>query len=554
MLSHKCYFPRFLFAQKFITLLMLIALCAADATLGFAAATDRRKLERAARALRGGEFEIAEQLYREILAEDARDAAARLGLSFALYKQRNLQDSFDHAARVVAQDPTSARAHALLGAAMLASGDFRMSIEEFRTAVALDPQESLAVAGLAMVDFYENRIEECLAGLRRAVALDSNEPDYIFSLAQAAARSERYREAADAYERFLRIAPRTDADRRARITGLIAFLRYISTQGRLYETSGAQRVVLPFEVLNNRPVLFVRVPNSREPLRFVLDSGSGMCVVSEEAARRLNLNAVARGGMARAVGGAGRFEIVYGFLPSISLGEATINNVPIYIRRFYNREEEVDGYIGLSLLSKFIASVDYANRTMTIVRGGEAERERELMRTQSPPTTTINNENAPRAPIVEIPARMTPGGFWSGEVRLQGIERPLNFIIDTGATITVVSNELAERENMNRFASGSRRSRVFGAAGVTENVPVLLLPHVAFGRISRTNVESLVLDMSSVNETAGFEQTGIIGGNILRHFVVTFDSARMVVRLQPNAAQQTETSPTETIAPPTSTP
>ena len=553
MQPHKCSFLRFLCAQKLIAFLMIIALCGSHATSGFAAAaTDRRKLERAARALRGGEFEIAEQLYREILAEDTRDAAARLGLSFALYKQRNLQDSFDHAARVIAQDPTSARAHALLGAATLASGDFRMSIEEFRTAVALDPQESLAVAGVAMVDFYENRIEASLEGLRRAVALDSNEPDYIFNLAQAAARSERYREAADAYERFLRIAPRTDADRRARIAGLIAFLRYISAQGRLYETSGAQRVVLPFEVLNNRPVLSVSISNSREPLRFVLDSGSGMCVISEEAARRLNLNAVARGGMARAVGGAGRFEIVYGFLPSLSLGEATINNVPIYIRRFYNREEEVDGYIGLSLLSKFIASVDYANRTMTIVRGSEAERERELMRAEA--TTTINNAGTPRAPTVEIPARMTPGGFWSGEVRLDGIDRPLNFIIDTGATITVISDQLAERENMNRFASGSRRSRVFGAAGVTENVPVLRLPHVAFGRISRRNVESLVLDMSSVNETSGFEQTGIIGGNILRHFIVTFDPARMIVRLQPNASQQTETSPAETIIPPTNTP
>jgi len=42
-----------------------------------------------------------------------------------------------------------------------------------------------------------------------------------------------------------------------------------------------------------------------------------------------------------------------------------------------------------------------------------------------------------------------------------------------------------------------------------------------------------VLDMSAINETAGFEQTGIIGGNILRRFRVTFDFQRGLVRLDP---------------------
>ncbi len=41
--------------------------------------------------------------------------------------------------------------------------------------------------------------------------------------------------------------------------------------------------------------------------------------------------------------------------------------------------------------------------------------------------------------------------------------------------------------------------------------------------------------MEAINETAGFEQTGIIGGNILRNFRVTFDFDRAVVRLEPLA-------------------
>jgi hypothetical protein len=40
--------------------------------------------------------------------------------------------------------------------------------------------------------------------------------------------------------------------------------------------------------------------------------------------------------------------------------------------------------------------------------------------------------------------------------------------------------------------------------------------------------------MEPINETSGFEQTGILGGNVLRHFRVTFDFERMVIRLEPN--------------------
>ena len=89
---------------------------------------DNKALRRADRALREGEYETAEKLFRELLAKDTHDNPARLGLSFALLKQRLLQEAYDHAARVVLADPLSSRAHALMGAAVLASGDFRNSV------------------------------------------------------------------------------------------------------------------------------------------------------------------------------------------------------------------------------------------------------------------------------------------------------------------------------------------------------------------------------------------------------------------------------------------
>lgn len=489
---------------------------------------------RAERALRRGEFEAAEKLFREALAKDARDANARLGLSYTLYKLRKMTDAYDHAARVISTDPLSARAHAIMGTVVLASGDFRLSVEEFRTALSLKEDEALAIAGLAMVDFYENRLGASVAGLRRAAYLDANEPDFLFNLAQAAARNERYKEAANAYERFLQIAPLTDADRRARIKGLIDFLRYLGTLNNLYDISGSDRVVVPFELVSNRPVIKLRVANSREPLRFVLDTGSGMCVISDTTAKRLNLKPVARGGNARAIGGVGSFEIVYSFMSFIEIGDAHIGNVPVYIRQFYD-DQPVDGYIGLSLINQYLVSVDYGTRTLTLMRprGTEAA---------LPPADSSAPGVVPSA--FEIPIRTTSSGFLSGEVQLEGVTKPLNFIIDTGATISVIAHRLMVSEELSRFTQ-SARMKVYGAAGIEENVKMLLLPRLLLGSYTRDKLDAAVLDLDPINETTGFVQSGIVGGNFLRQFRVTFDFRRAFVRFEPLGARAPDsTGPT----------
>lgn len=500
-----------------VSLAVLFVCLMLSAPVGAASAGDKAR-SRAERALRDGDYALAEQLFRELVTKDPRDNEARLSLSYTLLKLRRLQDAFDHAARVIAVDPLSPRAHALLGAAVLASGDFKLSVEEFRTALSLKENEALAIAGLAMVDFYENRLGSSLAGLRRAVTLEPGEPDYIFDLAQAAARTERFKEAADSYERFLAIAPHTDADRRARIRGLIEFMRYLGQQSTLYVAGGASRIAVPFETVNNRPVLDVRINGLKEPLRFVLDTGSGMSVISEETAQRLGIKPVARGGSARAVGGAGKFEIVYGFLSSIEIGEVRVENVPVYIRRFFDEGPPVDGYIGLSIINKYLATVDYGARLFSLVR------QRDASPASAAPPPGPNN--------IDIPIRTTSSGFLSGEVQLEGIKKPLNFILDTGASISVIAEKLAASEELERFLQSSRM-RIYGAAGVADDVKMLMLPSVRMGPHQREKIPAAILDLDPINETTGFAQTGIIGGNFLRQFRVTFDFQKGIVTLEP---------------------
>lgn len=530
------------FHEIVIRTLAAALLCLALSGANPVRAGDKEKTRtRAQRALRSGDFERAEQLYRELLAKNDQDTDARLGLSHALLKLRRLQDSYNHAARVVAVDPLSARAHSLLGSALLASGDFRLSVREFRTALSLNNDEAMAVAGLAMVDYYENRTAKCVAGLRRAAFIDPNEPDYLFNLGQAAARVERYKEAADAYERFLVIAPHTDTDRRARIRGLIDFLRYLGQQGTLYSLQGTDRTVLQFDAPDSRPIIKLRVNGSKEFLRFVLDTGSGMSVISDETARKLGVKPVAHGGLARAVGGGGRFEIVYGYLDAIELGEVRISNVPVYIRHFYDEYNPVDGYLGIAALSRLVITLDYGVRTLTLTR--QRSSQTEVGSGTAGQGNPVKAEAIEPRPEIGVPVRTTSSGFLSGEVFIGGLTQPLNFIIDTGATVTVLSEKTAALEGAQAFIKEGRM-RVFGAAGIAEDVKTALLPRVMIGSYALEKINAAVLDLEPVNETAGFQQSGILGGNFLRHFRVVFDFQKGFVRLQPlDAAPIQSTSP-----------
>jgi predicted aspartyl protease len=500
------------------------------------AAPNTKALNKGYKALKKGDYPAAEKIFRDLLGKDAHDNDARLGLSFTLLKQRNLQGAYDNAARVIMLDPLSARAHSLLGASILGAGEFRLSVEEFRTALSLNDQEALAISGLAMVDFYENRLAACLAGLRKAVAIDPGEPDYVFNLGQAASRGEKYKEAADAYERFLMIAPKTDVDRRERIAGLISFLRYLGAQGALYIPTSGARTSVRFESFDNRPILSVRINGDKRPLKFVLDTGSGMSVLSEQTAKRLGLKPVARGGMARAVGGGGKFEIVYGYLDSLEIGEVGINNVPVYIRKFFDTNIPVDGYLGLSVISKFLVSIDYGTRQISLLKQNQSDVVESW-------TTVRRGENAqallpllPTDEAIEVPLRTTSSGFLSGEVALEGFDKPLNFIIDTAASITVVSEKLSQQEQLLDLLQPSKM-KVFGAAGVTEDVKLLQLPRLSLGLTKLEKINAAVLDLEPVNETAGFTQSGILGGNFLRNFHIYFDFARGAIRLDPLGAK-----------------
>lgn len=482
-------------------------------------------IKKAEKLAKKGDFAEAEKILRSYLGRNPSDVRAKLSLSHVLLKQRRLTDSYDLSFSVAKDDPKNARAYSLVGMALLNAGNFAGAKPILYNSINQDDKNGLVWAGLGMLDFYENRIDDSINKLEQASFLDPGEADFVFALAQVYARAERYKEAADAYNRFLSVSPKSDTERRERIKGLISFLRYLGNKQELYRVgSNVRQTVLPFHLLRDRPIIEVGINGKKEKLRFVLDTGSGISVISEETAARLKIQAVSRGGQARAVGGDGRFDIVYGFVRSIEVGDVKIKNVPVYIRKFHDDAERVDGYIGLSLISKFLTTVDYGSKTFTLTRKDSAD----LLKSEKN--------------VASFPLRLTSSGFLSGEVTLGGMNTAVNFIVDTGASISVISNELANTAEMSRFST-DEKMRVIGAAGVTEGVRSYMIPKVTFGTHTREQVKAVSLDLGIINEAAGFEQAGILGGNFLKNYRMTFDFQNSTVTFIPIVDNGTANNP-----------
>ncbi|MBI4468642.1 MAG: aspartyl protease family protein [Acidobacteria bacterium] len=479
---------------------------------------------KADRAIRQGDYDRAEKFYREALERDRSDVAARLGLSTALIKKGLAHEAYLEASMIVGLDPLNARGHALLGTALLRSGNFLESLEEFKTALALDERTALALAGLAEIDFFENRSTEAYQRLERAVSIDGGEPEYWIAFGRTAARLERFGEAARHYERFLTISPRLEVEKRERYRGLIDFYHALGALGisHLHRTEGPKSARIPVELRNERPVVRVKL-NGNHTASLVVDTGASISVLSKALAARMNMRPLAKGGSARAVGGGGTFPIIYGLVESMEIGELKVSSMPVYFRSILQADEgsdqrplePVEGFIGLSVLSNFRVTLDYQAKEMLLRRG------------------VVGTEEFLDDPgQTSVAFRSTNGGLLSAEVLLAGNQKA-NFLVDSGASTTILAEQVIEKYQLKKHVLSGDRVRVLGAAGIKEDVEVVTVPVISVSGLERQNVRAPILDMQPVNESAGFLQSGILGGNFLKHFRVVFDFDQYRILFKP---------------------
>ena len=121
-------------------------------------------------------------------------------------------------------------------------------------------------------------------------------------------------------------------------------------------------------------------------------------------------------------------------------------------------------------------------------------------------TAGIRLQMSKARPLLIVKARVAGSG-------------PYNFVIDTGASLTILAPHLARKTHV-------RLSEAKGKAiSATGHVPAQLarLDSLKIGTIELTDVDVAIMSLEAISRGVGLSLGGIIGYNVLKRFAVTID-------------------------------
>jgi predicted aspartyl protease len=267
----------------------------------------------------------------------------------------------------------------------------------------------------------------------------------------------------------------------------------------------------PFRLVGgDQPLIVVAARfNGSEPIDCALDTGASHAVLLPEIGHRLGLEIE---GTRQAHGAAGSMRVEMAKAESIALGDAVVHGVSVLMSDDLRRIGEAIGHplggcIGFSFLERFRVSVDYAGLTLTLSTPDEAG-DTGPARVELPFTLAH-----PSKPLVLLP------------VKVDGHE--FRFALDTGASTTVVSPELARRCEL---ASTAMPSMTGGGGTVAASSALIQSLQIGGVRISRVRV-AVAEFLEMLSRATGVGIDGILGTNVLRRFTLTIDYPGKIVRL-----------------------
>ena len=277
--------------------------------------------------------------------------------------------------------------------------------------------------------------------------------------------------------------------------------------------SSEHRAVIPVEVSRNG--IFFRVKmSSSGPLWFSLDSGAGTNYIDRGAARKMGLPP----GKKAYVHGAGAGEVeveritdVAFEMPGLRSRNHQVNVVDLEpVQALWGRR--LDGFFGHDFLIRFLVTIDYAARLLTVA------------------DPEVHSYEGPASPIPIQFNRRVP--FVQATIEVAG-NPPLEdlFLVDSG------SQDFVDHPLIGKSSAGA--SAVETGVGLGTPVPGFL------GKVDRFRLAGF--EIRDVIGVAGGSGLGsrLIGGGVLSMFTVVFDypKARMFLVPGPRTPVQRHEAP-----------
>jgi len=280
---------------------------------------------------------------------------------------------------------------------------------------------------------------------------------------------------------------------------------------------------IPFEITSNKPFVQVTL-NGSAPQWFILDTGcAGGSVIAKECADRLGLthgqddaqHLGAGQGVAVGISRAGStlFGLGADTLRAAEPRVFTLAHVSPYEGR------RVDGLLGEDFLRRYVVRIDYEKRELRVQDPGNF---------------------VPDPKSIVVPITILGGlAVADGSVKLRdGTTIPGHFIIDTGVRTTLILfHPFAVAHGLLDQPGNLLDATVGGGAGGETRGDIGRLAALSLGP-STFDRPHAIYSRDTVGVFASPDLDGIVGGELLRHGVVTFDypHERILIDPYPNPA------------------
>lgn len=136
------------------------------------------------------------------------------------------------------------------------------------------------------------------------------------------------------------------------------------------------------------------------------------------------------------------------------------------------------------------------------------------------------------------------GGHPTVDVKIQGNDTPLHFVVDTAAGASVIDKPLAERLHL--LNEQNKKVDVNGASGTSQGLQSVTLTNVAVGNLTISTLKALSIELNAHDSTNKPDEhvDGILGNDVLSLFDVSFDiPAKLLTLADPSAVGSRFASP-----------
>jgi len=396
------------------------------------------------------------------------------------------------------------------------SGKFAEADKLYSRIVAQNPKDHSAILQLGRIALLSNRLDEAQKWLEKAKHLQPNDTDTKVMLSEVFYRLDDFQTAAASLKGVDVGTNKLIMEQYPTLN--VAKLESFKGQ-KPYDLQGRwESTHVKFVRTDPLPIVNVRV-NGGDKVTFFIDTGGSEVALDTDFAKELGVPQF--GAVQGTFSGGQHADVEQGRIQSLTVGDWTIKNLPVVMLPLRQLSEglgvkQINGIIGTTLFSHFLATMDYPRAELVLRR-----------------KTPVNLKQF-RATLsgkrLVVPFWIASDHFVVGWGRVETLPPSLLFV-DTGLVGAGVKLAESVIKEAGIKLEEDKASEGAGGGGTLKIVPYTV-HQLSFGDVNEENVRGLYDGPFPWENTFGFHLAGMVGHDFFKPYAVTFDFQNMQIFLQ----------------------